>query len=176
MMKKLPIVFIFILLVLAAVLPVSSQSAIDPILINKPHEKVFGCKNDIFLEITQKEIISKVASGRTAPDYFILFSVEVLYLREESWNGIDRSSFVLRHTDKDGKQTEYPLNYAISMISNLKVTWPLFSESLDFTDLRHTNLVFNVPYVLDGWSLIFRPTERGAGTPFCEIIVPLNVR
>ncbi|MBQ6343416.1 MAG: hypothetical protein IJI41_09855 [Anaerolineaceae bacterium] len=176
MMKKYTVFFVFILLVLCTVLPASAQIAIDPILLNEPNEKVFGCKNDIFLEITQKEIISKVASGRTAPDYFILFAVEVLYLREESWNGIDRDSFVLRHTDADGKQTVYPLNYAISMIANLKVTWPLFSEALDFTDLRHTNLVFNVPYVLDGWSLIFRPKERGAAAPYCEIIVPLNVR
>ena len=175
-MKKCFLIIILVLAVCSLVLPCMAYDFVDPILLNEPNEKVFGCKNDIFIEILQKEIISKVASGRTATEYFILFPVEVLFLVDDTWEGIDRTSFSLKLTDKDGNETFYPLNYAISMMSNKKVHWPLFSKPLKFTDLRLTNLVFNVPYVLDGWTLVFRPTARGASAPYCEIDVPLNLR
>lgn len=175
-MKKCFLIIILVLAVCSLVLPCMAYDVVDPILLNEPNEKVFGCKNDIYIEILQKEIISKVASGRTATEYFILFPVEVLFLVDDTWEGIDRTSFSLKLTDQDGNETFYPLNYAISMMSNQKVHWPLFSKPLKFTDLRLTNLVFNVPYVLDGWTLVFRPTARGASAPYCEIDVPLNLR
>lgn len=175
-MKKGFLLFILVLIVFSLALPCMAYQIVDPILLNEPNEKVFGCKNDIFIEILQKEIISKVASGRTAAEYFILFPVEVLFLVDDTWEGIDRTSFSLKLTDQDGKETFYPLNYAISMMSNQKVHWPLFSKPLKFTDLRLTNLVFNVPYVLDGWTLVFRPTARGNSAPYCEIDIPLNLR
>ena len=175
-MKKFFLTMLLLLVMYTFVLSCAAADVIDPILLDEPNEKVFCCKNDIFIELLQKEIISKVASGRTAPEYFILFPAEVLFLVDDTWEGIDRTSFSLKHTDADGNETFYPLNYAISMMSNLKVHWPLFSKPLKFTDLRITNLVFNVPYVLDGWTLVFRPTERGAESPYCEIDVPLNLR
>ncbi len=175
-MKKIILILFLTLSVFSFVPPCMAYNVVDPILIDEPNEKVFGCKNDIYIEILQKEIISKVASGRTATEYFILFPVEVLFLVNDTWEGIDRTSFSLKLTDKDGNETFYPLNYAFSMMSNLKVHWPLFSKPLKFTDLRLTNLVFNVPYVLDGWTLVFRPTARGASAPYCEIDIPLNLR
>ena len=175
-MKKTFLMFFLILAAFPFALPCMAYDVVDPILLDEPNEKVFGCKNDIFIELLQKEMISKVASGRTASEYFILFPVEFLFLVDDTWAGVDRSSFSLKHTDPDGSVTFYPLNYALSMMSNLKVHWPLFSKPLKFTDLRLTNLVFNVPYVLDGWTLIFRPTARGASFPYCEIEVPLNLR
>lgn len=169
----------FLSLLLSVVILLSAISCaaekVDPILLDEPNEAVFGCKNDIFIELTKPVSISKVASGRTATDYYIIMEAEILFLIDGRWNGIDRSSFTLKHTDNEGAITVYPLNYAISMMANQKVTWHVFSEPYEFTDLHHTNLIFNVPYLLEGWSLLFRPTERGSNTPYCEIEIPLKV-
>ena len=63
------------------------------------------------------------------------------------------------------------------MIANLKDGWYTFAEPYDFTDLRNTNLIFDViPYNYEGWTFVFRPTERGAASPYCEIEIPLKVR
>lgn len=168
----------FLMLILSAVTVLSCQAAeIDPILLNEPNPYVFGCRNDIFIELTQQPHLSKVASGRTAPDYFIYFRAKILFLADGSWNGIDKKSFAIKHTTHDGHHTYYPLDYATTMIANLKDGWYTFAEPYDFTDLRNTNLIFDViPYSYEGWTFVFRPTERGAASPYCEIEIPLKVR
>ena len=174
-MKKTFVIMILLTAVLMTVLPCAA-SDIDPILLNEPNENVFGCRNDIFIELVAQPMISKVASGRTASDYYILLQAEILFLVDGTWNGLDRGSFVVKRVDEKGDAQEYPLNYAISMMTNQKVAWYTFSQPYKFTDLRYTNLVFDVPYALDGWTLLFRPTERGSKDPYCEIEIPLNVR
>ncbi len=170
------LLFLLLALIAATSLPCTAAD-VDPILLNEPNPYVFGCRNDIFIELTQQPALSKVASGRTAPDYFIVFKAEILFLVEKSWNGIDKSSFSVKHTTNDGHHTYYPLDYATTMIANLKNGWHTFAEPYDFTDLRNTNLIFDVvPYSFEGWSFVFRPTERGSSTPYCEIEIPLKVR
>ncbi|MBQ6502580.1 MAG: hypothetical protein IJI57_01540 [Flexilinea sp.] len=172
--------FLLLLLLMVAAITVVSPchaAEIDPILLNEPNPYVFGCRNDVFIELTQQPYLSKVASGRTAADYFIYFRAKILFLVEGSWNGIDKSSFEIKHTTADGHHTYYPLDYAVTMIANLKDGWHTFAEPYDFTDLRNTNLIFDVvPYSYEGWSFVFRPTERGSATPYCEIEIPLKVR
>ena len=172
-MKKYALMLMLLVIILSAAVSCASAE-IDPILLDEPNEKVFSCKNDIFFELLDPPSISKVASGRNASDYFMVLRAEILFLVDGHWEGIDRNSFLLKWTDPDGKETLFPLNYAISMMSNQKVAWYTFSEPYDFTDLRKTNLVFDVtPYTFDGWTLVFRPTERGSDTAYCEINIPL---
>ena len=173
-MKKCYLILFLSAMILVSAITCAAEK-VDPILLNEPNEAVFGCKNDIFIELTKPVSISKVASGRTAADYFIIIEAEILFLIDGRWNGIDRNSFTLKHTENDGTTTIFPLNYAVSMMANQKVTWHIFSEAYEFTDLHHTNLIFNVPYLLEGWSLLFRPMERGSNAPYCEIEIPLQV-
>lgn len=175
-MKKSYIILSFLLAILFSVF-CNASAQVDPILLDEPNENVFGCKNDIFIELTKAPTISKVASGRATSDFYILMQAEILFLIDVTWNGLDKSSFSLKWIDRDGNVSFFPLDYAVSMISNLKVSWYAFSEPFDFTDLRLTNLVFEVtPYSFEGWSLIFRPTERGAENAYCEIEIPLKVQ
>lgn len=175
MMKKLMLLTLLVL-ILVPILPCAAVE-VDPILLDEPNEKVFGCKNDIFIELSQPTTMSKVASGRSTRNNFILIQAEILFLLDTTWNGIDKSSFSLKWTDPDGAVSVFPLNYAISMMANKKLTWHIFSEPYRFTDLKHTNLIFEVtPYSYDGWTLVFRPTERGTGTPYCEINIPLTIK
>ena len=171
----------FILLLLLAVTFLSmlpcGAADVDPILVYAPNEKVIGCKNDIFLELTQNPTLSKVASGRTAKNYFIYFTAEILFLPETSWNGIDKNSFILTRTDAEGNVETYTLNYAVTMMANLKNGWHIFGDTYHFTDLRKTYLIFDVvPYAYDGWTFIFQPTERGAEKPYCKVEIPLKVQ
>lgn len=167
--------FLSLLMVLLLTIPVLAD--IDPILIDAPHENVFGCKNDIFIELMEKPSIGKSTSGRTAVDNYLYFKTEILFLANDKWDGIDKSSFAVRRVDEDGNTEDYPLDFAITTLTNLKNGWNLLSDGLYFTSLSTINLVFDViPTAKDGWSLIFRPTERGARSPYCEIEIPLTIR
>lgn len=173
-MKKCVYFLLIIIFLLSAVFICSADEYVDPILLNEPHPDVYSCKNDIFIEIPTRPTIGKTASTRYTNNFFIEFKAEILFLLEESWNGIDRTSFLLKHKTTDGVETSYPLNYAITMMSNMKNSWFTFAEPYDFADLRYTNLIFEVvPYDLEGWTFVFRPTERGASIPYCEVSVPL---
>ena len=175
-MKKQILLLVLTAVLLLIVFPCAGAD-VDPILLAEPSPYVFGCRNDIFIEFTRQPALSRVASGRTARGYFIVLRAEILFLAEEDWTGLDKSSFVVKHTDPDGRQSFYPLDYAGSMIANLKDSLRTFADPFEFADLKHTNLFFDVePYTLEGWSLIFRPTQRGAEKPYCEVEIPLKVR
>ena len=59
---------------------------------------------------------------------------------------------------------------------NLKNGWNTLSDPLFFTSLSTINLVFDVvPTAKEGWTLLFRPTERGKDSPYCEVEIPLTV-
>ena len=175
MKKCLPVLF-FIAVILLSVISCGAAD-IDPILLNQPNDNVFGCKNDVFIELTSQPTIGKVASGRSTKNNFIVLQAEILFLIENTWNGLDKNSFAVKHTDSDGNEEVFPLNYAISMMANQKVSWYTFSEPFKFTDLRHTNLVFEVTLnTTEGWALIFIPTERGSESSYCNIEIPLKVR
>ena len=173
-MKKSVLFLLILFILLTAVFSCFADEYVDPILLTDPHPNVFSCKNDIFIEIPAKPTIGKTASNRYTNNFFVEFRVEILFLLEETWNGIDRKSFTLKHKTADDVETSYPLNYAITMMSNLKNSWFTFAEPYDFADLRYTNLIFEVvPYDTSGWSLVFRPTERGSESPYCEVTIPL---
>ena len=167
--------FISLLMVLLLTIPVLAD--IDPILIDAPHENVFGCRNDIFIELMEKPSIGKSTSGRTAVDNYLYFKTEILFLANYTWDGIDKNSFTVRRVDEEGNTEYYPLDFAITTLTNLKNGWNLLSDGLYFTSLSTINLVFDViPTAKDGWTFIFRPTERGARSPYCEIEIPLTIR
>lgn len=175
-MKKCVYCLLITLVLLSVVAACSADEYVDPILLNEPNPNVFSCKNDIFIEIASSPTIGKTASTRYTNNFFIEFKAEILFLLEESWSGIDRTSFSLKHKNADGVETSYPLNYAITMMANMKNSWFTFAEPYDFADLRYTNLIFEVvPYDLEGWTFVFRPTERGASEPYCEVTVPLVI-
>lgn len=173
-MKKillLPVIFLLLLTVLP------SAADIDPILLNRPNDAVFGCRNDIFIEMLDTPVISKTVGGRTAEDYFLYFKAEILFLAEEEWDGIDQESFSLERQTEDGTLEYYPLNYAITMITNLRNEWKTFASPLRFTSLTTYYLVFDVDTMAtDGWTLLFSPTERGHAMSYCDIEIPLKLR
>lgn len=173
-MKKI-LFLLIILLSLAAALPASAD--IDPILINKPNDAVFGCRNDIFIELLDQPVISKTVGGRTAEDYFLYFKAEILFLADDEWDGLDQESFSLERKTEDGSYEYYSLNYAITMITNLRYDWKTLADPLRFTSLTTYYLVFDVDIPSGGdWTLLFSPTERGHGMSYCDIEIPLNVR
>ncbi len=174
-MKKFSILLFFGIIFLITLLPCSAD--IDPILLNKPNDAVFGCRNDIFFEFLDDAVISKTVCGRVTDAFYLYFKAEILFLVEESWDGIDKSSFRLRHISQDGTQETYPLDYAITMNTNLRYEWKTLSDRLYFTSLTPYYLVFKVPSMVTvGWTLLFSPTQRGGTTPYCEIEIPLKVR
>lgn len=167
---------LMIVVFLMVIIPCTGAD-VDPILLNEPNPNVFGCRNDIFIELTRQPMLSKVASGRMASGYYIVLRAEILFLVENEWIGIDKSSFMMKHTNEDGTQRLFPLDYAGSMIANLKDSLKTFADHYKFADLKHTNLFFDVePYTQTGWSLVFRPTERGGKTPYCEVEIPIKVK
>lgn len=175
-MKKQILFLILTAVLILTALPCGAAD-VDPILLADPNPNVFGCRNDIFIEMTRQPTLSKVASGRTAAGYFIVLRAEILFLAQEDWIGFDKSSFVMKHTDADGKVSYYPLDYAGSMIANLKDSLKTFADPFEFADLKHTNLFFDVPlYTYEGWTFVFRPTQRGEKSPYCEVEIPLKVR
>ena len=172
-MKKTFFILMCLFVLLSAVV-CSAEEYVDPILLTDPHPNVFSCKNDIFIELPARAVIGKSASARYTNNYFIEFKAEILFLLEEPWDGLDRTSFSLKYKNADGVETVYPLDYAISMMSNMKNSWFTFSESYEFADLRFTNLIFEVDSCdTNGWTFVFRPTERGSDAPYCEVSVPL---
>ena len=174
-MKKTSILLFILDGLLSAVIPCCAQ--IDPILINEPNPKVFDCKNDIFFEFLETPVIDRSTSGRTARGFFLMFKAEILFLAERGWDGIDKNSFSVKHTGKDGTEEVFPLDFATSMFINLRHGWKTFSDRLFFTSLTSYFLVFDVGiYSQEGWTLLFRPTERGKITPYCEVEIPISFR
>lgn len=173
-MKKVTIAFVVTLLFLL-VLPAFAD--VDPILLDEPNENVFGCKNDIFIELMEKPVIGKNTSGRNAVDQFLYFKTEILFLLEKTWDGIDKNSFWVRYTAEDGSEEYYPLDFAMTTLTNLKNGWNTLAEPMDFTSLSTINLVFDVvPTARESWTFVFRPAERGSDTPYCEMEIPLTIR
>lgn len=173
-MKKAAI-SIFIFFVLLLVFPCFAD--VDPILLDEPNENVFGCKNDIFIELMEKPVIGKSTSGRNAVDNYLYFKTEILFLASDTWDGIDKNSFWVKHTSEDETEEYFPLDFAITTLTNLKNGWNTLSEPLDFTYLSTINLVFDViPTDRNGWTFVFRPTERGSNSTYCEIEIPLTIR
>lgn len=173
-MKRTLLMIIVSVLILLTVLPCG---AIDPILLDEPNENVFGCENDIFIELMEKASIGKNTAGRNAVDNFLYVKTEVLFLADETWNGIDKNSFKLRHTAEDGTTEEFPLNFAITTLSNLRNGWASLAEGMYFTSLSTINLVFDVNITdKEGWTLLFSPSERGSGKVYCDMEIPLPVK
>ena len=173
-MKRTLLMIIVSVLILLTVL---SCGATDPILLDEPNENVFGCENDIFIELMEKASIGKNTAGRNAVDNFLYVKTEVLFLADETWNGIDKNSFKLRHTAEDGTTEEFPLNFAITTLSNLRNGWASLAEGMYFTSLSTINLVFDVNITdKEGWTLLFSPSERGSGKVYCDMEIPLPVK
>ena len=174
-MKRTLLMIIIAVLILLTALPCGADT--DPILLDEPNENVFGCENDIFIELMEKASIGKNTAGRNAVDNFLYVKTEVLFLADETWNGIDKNSFKLRHTAEDGTTEEFPLNFAISTLSNLRNGWAGFGDELFFTSLSTINLVFDVDTTdKEGWTLLFSPSERGSGKAYCDMEIPLPVK
>ncbi len=174
-MKRTWLIMIVAVLFLLSVLPCSADA--DPILLAEPNENVFGCKNDIFIELMEKAAIGKNTAGRNAVDNFLYIKTEILFLADEQWNGIDKNSFKLRHTAEDGTTEEFPLNFAITTLSNLQNGWNSLADGMFFTSLSTINLVFDVNIAdKEGWTLLFSPSERGSGKAYCDMEIPLPVK
>ena len=102
---------IFIFFVLLLVFPCFAD--VDPILLDEPNENVFGCKNDIFIELMEKPVIGKSTSGRNAVDNYLYFKTEILFLASDTWDGIDKNSFWVKHTSEDETEEYFPVDFAI---------------------------------------------------------------
>ena len=173
-MKK-AVISTFITLMFLIVVPCFAD--VDPILLDEPNENVFGCRDDIFIELMEKPVIGKSTSGRVAVDNFLYFKTEILFLANDKWDGIDKNSFWVKYSSEDGTEEYFPLDFAITTLTNLKNGWNTLSEPIDFTYLSTINLVFDViPTDRNGWTFFFRPTERGSDSSYCEIEIPLTIR
>lgn len=174
MKSVLKIFLLGILLICLFVIPCAAD--IDPILRDEPNEAVFECKNDIFIEVSEPAVIGKQTAQRTAEENFLYLTVKILYLAEEEMKGLDKASFSLKHVGENGEQV-YPLNFAISMISNRMKNYTTMTKTLQLSSYWTLNLVFNVDAAdKDNWTLIFTPTERGGSEAYCRIDVPLLVK
>ncbi len=174
-MKQIYLLLTVLIILITAAAPCAAY--IDPILLDEPNDAVFGCMNDIFIEFMTPPVITASLGGKRAADNYLFFQIEMLFLVNDIWNGIDKASFTVRHTDPDGTQKEFPLDYAATMITNLKQNQRLLSEQITFTSLYSYILVFNVTSTdRNGWTLLFRPAERGDQTSYCEVEVPLTIR
>ncbi|GAP39686.1 hypothetical protein [Flexilinea flocculi] len=174
-MKGKIILVILLVALLVSVIPCLAN--VDPILLDEPNDNVFGCNNDIFIELMEKPTIGKSTSGRTAVENYLYFKTEILFLADRKWTGLDKKSFSIKNIDENGKEEFYPLDYAVTMLTNLKNGWNTLSDPLFFTSLSTINLVFDVvPTAKKGWTLLFLPTERGNDSPYCEVEIPLVVK
>ena len=175
-MRKI-IILLLLLVSLHSQAILCTADYVDPILLDEPNENVFDCKDDIFIELMEKATISGSTSGRTAEDKYLFFKSEILFLLDDKWNGLDKTSFSVKHVAEDGTEEVFPLDYAITMLLNLRNGWLTLSDEQYFTSFGPMMLVFDVvPTARDGWTLLFRPTERGAKRPYCEVEIPLQVR
>ncbi len=177
-MKRIHILLFALVLFLAAALPaLAVTGATDPILFDEPNDAVFGCLNDIFIEIYEQPMIGKFTANRTADNNYLYLTVKILYLAETEMNGLDRSSFSLRHVSGDGSEQTYQLNFAVTMISNRIKDNISIGRILHLPTYWREDLVFDVDTTdKTGWTLVFAPTARGGDQPYCEIDVPLKVR
>ncbi len=100
-MKKKSILLLLLFL-FSNVLPCFAN--IDPILLDEPNENVFGCKNDIFIELMEKPAIGKNTSGRNAVNNYMYFKTKVLFLAEAKWPALDKDSFSLIYVNEEGKE------------------------------------------------------------------------
>lgn len=174
-MKKYIFLTIIPILVLMAVFSCSA-SDIDPILLDEPSSIVHECGENLFLEIPGKAAIENVFGGRYAKGYFLFFSAEFLFLEDSVWNGMDKNSFVLKHTGNDGSEEFFALNYMMTSMMSTQNGWKTLSDTYSFGRLVPMYLVFTVPMKTNqGWSLIFQPAERG-GTASCSVEIPLKVQ
>lgn len=172
-MKK--ILFFFILIPLfMLVLPCFAD--VDPILIKKPNPWVYECTEELVIEMLVEPIIVDSTGNVIADDYFFVFTVEFLYLQDNPWNGIDKDSFLLKHETGDGRVEVIPLNYMMTSMLGIKNGWKTLADQYELGTIVKMNLVFDVKTNdKNGWTLIFRPAERG-GTASCELNIPLHVR
>lgn len=172
-MKKL--LFLFFIILMMPGIRTAYALDIDPILVDKPNPFVYECSENMFMEIPKPASIFTAIGEVNAADHYFFVKAEVLYLEDGTWDGIDESSFVLKHINEEEQVELFPLNYMMTARESLINEWPTFSEPLFFGWLLPINLVFDVPADHpDGWSLLFRPAERG-GDPVCEIEIPLKV-
>ena len=149
----------------------------DPIIYDEPNEKVFDCRNDIFIEVVEDPVISKNVSNRTAENNFLYLTVRVLYLADEEMAGLDKSSFILSRRTEDNTEVRYPLNFMVTMLTNRMRGFSKLTGRLYLPSYRTLSLVFDVDTNdKQNWELVFLPTERGSSTSYCEINVPLKVR
>lgn len=156
---------------------VSAQQRTDPILLDEANDAVFSCKNDIFIEVSQQAAIGKQTANRTAEDQYLFLTVKILYLADEPMQGLDRTCFSVQHTAEDGSRTEYPLNFAVSMISNRIKGNINMAKTLKLPAFWTLDLVFNVDTLdKNNWTLVFTPMERGGNEAYCQIDVPLAVK
>ncbi len=174
-MRSIKILFMLIVLLLPATGICFAEA--DPILVSEPNENVFACGEDVYIELLDAPIIAKQAFGRTAEENYMSFKVRMLFLADVAWEAIDKNSFSLIYEDAEGKETDYPLDYAISMLSNRRNGWNSLSSIVDYPAYFTMSLVFDVGSTeKESWTLVFRPTERGAEEPLCESLIPLNVK
>ena len=174
-MKYIYLMLTALIILMSAAAPCSA--VIDPILLDEPNDAVFGCLNDIFIEFLTEPVLTTTFSGRRAAGNYLFFRMEMLFLANDMWEGIDKNSFSVKHTDKNGWEEEYPLDYAATTLTNLKQDLKLLSDQITLPSLFSYVLVFDVPTAdKDGWTFLFRPMERGSHESYCEIEVPLIIR
>ncbi len=149
----------------------------DPILFDMPSDKVYDCRNDIFIEIIEDPMIGRNISNRTAEDNFLYLTVRFLYLAEPEMAGFDKTSFTVRHISEENIQTSYPLNFMVTMLTNRMKSNAKLTGRLRLPTYGTLTLVFDVDTTnKNNWELVFTPTERGSSVSYCEIDVPLKVR
>ena len=171
-MKRLIWIFLAVLMLCAAV-PCGAQiSKVDPILLKTPNPWVYECTEELVLELLVAPEITYSTGGRDAENYFFYLTVEFLYLQDWPWNGLDKNSFLLRH-DESGEII--PLNYMMTSMLGIKNHWKTMADPLELGSLIKLDLVFDVDSAdRTGWTLLFRPAERG-DEPSCEVEIPLTV-
>ena len=164
---------LLLMALLGAALPCGAQiSKVDPILLKTPNPWVYECTEELVLELLVAPEITYSTGGRDAENYFFYLTVEFLYLQDWPWNGLDKSSFQLRH---DASGEIIPLNYMMTSMLGIKNHWKTMADPLELGSLIKLDLVFDVDVTDEtGWTLLFRPAARG-DEPSCEVEIPLRV-
>lgn len=176
-MRKTIKMLFFLLFLFVIVTPVFAQLKLDPILLDEENENIYNCKNDIFIEVSSQTAIGKQFAGRTAEDQYLYMTVKILYLAEQKMEGLDRKSFNLFHLDEEGNERIYPLNFAVTMMSNRIKQNINIAKTLKLPAYWTLDLVFNVDTTnKDNWILKFTPMDRGTENIYCQIDVPLIIK